>query len=141
MLNNLIHQVGHGRPGSIPESRDCTPSDCSINVHAKLEREGAQLSHIVTLSLPCCRDQDTPFRWKCLFAQLQHDIRHFDIFFRLVLDRHLEDDVLLMLRDRFLADRLHQLAESAIGSVYPITEWVPIVTYFRPIRSLSFLGG
>lgn len=48
-----------------------------------------------------------------LFPKFEHDIRHLDILVRLIRARHLEDDILLMLRDAFLADRLHQLAQPA----------------------------
>ena len=45
-----------------------------------------------------------------LFPKLDHDIRNFDIFFSRIFHCHLEDHVLLMVRDRLLADRLYQLA-------------------------------
>lgn len=48
-----------------------------------------------------------------LLVELYHYIRHLHIFFRLILDRHLEDDRLLVFRDGFLADCFYQLAQPA----------------------------
>jgi hypothetical protein len=52
-----------------------------------------------------------------LFVELDHHIRNFDILFRLVLNGHLEDDVLLVIRNWFLADMLHELAHAMIDHV------------------------
>ena len=46
------------------------------------------------------------------FLQLEHDVRHLDVLLVLILYRHLEDDILLMIRNGLLADRFHQLAQS-----------------------------
>lgn len=80
-----------------------------------------------------------------LIPKLDHDVRNFDIFFSRILHCHLEDHVLLMIRDRLLADRLYQLAQPvhrllAFDSVLT-TQSVAIRTYLRPRRSLSLLGG
>lgn len=45
------------------------------------------------------------------FPQLQHDIRDLDILLRLVLGRHLEDDVFLVRGNGPLADGFDKLAE------------------------------
>jgi hypothetical protein len=47
-----------------------------------------------------------------LFAKLDHDIGDFDILFGLVLSSHLEDDVLLVIRNWLLADVFHELAHT-----------------------------
>ena len=47
------------------------------------------------------------------FLQLEHDIGYFNVFLVLILHRHLEDDVLLVIRDGLLANRFYQLAQSA----------------------------
>jgi len=52
-----------------------------------------------------------------LFAKLDHHIRDFDILFCLVLSGHLEDDVLLVIRNWLLADMLHELAHAMIYHV------------------------
>lgn len=41
------------------------------------------------------------------FLQLEHDVRHLDVLLVLILYRHLEDDILLMIRNGLLADRFH----------------------------------
>lgn len=61
--------------------------------------------------------QCTPSLGGRLLTQLQHDIRHFHIFFCLIFDGHLKDDILLMVWDWLLADCLDQLAESAVPLV------------------------
>ena len=48
-----------------------------------------------------------------LFLQLEHDIGNFNVFLVLILHRHLEDDIVLVIRNAFLADRFHQLAQPA----------------------------
>lgn len=66
----------------------------------------------------CSSAQWTPpreDRGKYLLSQLQHDIGNFDIFPRLIFDCHFKDDVLLMIRDRLLADRLNKLAQPVKG--------------------------
>ena len=45
-----------------------------------------------------------------LLLKSHHHIRNLHILLILVLGRHLEDDVLLVFRNRLLADMLHQLA-------------------------------
>lgn len=45
-----------------------------------------------------------------LFRQLDHHVRNLHIFLGLVFGRHLEDDVLLVIGDRLLADVLDELA-------------------------------
>lgn len=46
-----------------------------------------------------------------LLAQLQHHVRNLDILLRLVLRRNLENDVLLVVWDLLLRDRLNELAQ------------------------------
>lgn len=49
---------------------------------------------------------------RLLLLQFQHDIWDLDVFWLNVLDRHLEDHVLLVVWDWLLADRLYELAQS-----------------------------
>ena len=69
--------------------------------------------------LPAKSAPQTPSDPTCALPELislskfDHHIRHFDVLLRLIFDRHFEYDILLVIRNRFLADRLDQLAQSA----------------------------
>ena len=51
-----------------------------------------------------------------LFVQFQHHIWNLDILLRLILRGDLKDDILLVLRNGFLANRLYQLAQPILMS-------------------------
>ena len=52
-----------------------------------------------------------------LLSQFDHHIRHLYVIIGLIFDRDLENNVPLMFRYRFLADRLDQLAKSILQLV------------------------
>lgn len=52
---------------------------------------------------------------KSLLLQLQHNVRDLNVLLGLVLGRDLEDDVLLVLRNRLLADGLNELGHPRIN--------------------------
>ena len=72
------------------------------------------------------RDVHLYYAWSCcpvyapnafpgtqvLFLQLEHDIRNLNILFGRILASDLEDDILLMLRNRLLANCFDELAQS-----------------------------
>lgn len=56
-----------------------------------------------------------------LFLQFQHDVWYFHVLLSLVFHSHFKDDVLLVIWDRLLANRLHQLTQPV--SLLSRTRW------------------
>ena len=76
-----------------------------------------------------------------LFRQLDHHIRDLHVFFGLVLGSHLEDDVLLVIRNWLLADMLHKLAHAKVMLVNKGGVEKTEGTYGKGRRSFTFEGG